>query len=132
MILQKLRQFMYGRNGGDQLCLGLFIFGLLCQIIYTLTRFWPLYLLSLVIYGFDLFRMLSRNLPKRQAENRKFMNLVWKVKNFWRSLQCRFEENKNYKHFKCPKCGQKIRIPRGRGKVEIRCPKCSNCFIKKV
>ncbi len=132
MILQKLRQFMYGRNGGDQLCFGLFVLAILCQIIYTITRFLPLYLLSLVLYGIGIFRVLSRNIPKRQAENRKFMNFIWKIKNFWGNTKCRFEEAKTYKHFKCPSCGQKIRIPRGRGKVEICCPKCGTRFIKKV
>lgn len=132
MILQKLRQFMCGRYGGDQLCIGLFVLAILCQIVYVFTRFWPLYLLSIVLYGIDIFRILSRNIPKRQAENRKFMNIIWKVKNFWVSIKSDFEEAKTYKRFKCPQCGQKIRIPRGRGKVEICCPKCSTRFIKKV
>ena len=97
MILQKLRQFMYGRYGGDQLCIGLFVLAILCQIVYVFTRFWPLYLLSLVLYGIDIFRILSRNIPKRQAENLKFMNIIWKVKNFWVSIKSDFEQAKTYK-----------------------------------
>lgn len=132
MILQKLRQFMYGRYGGDQLGVGILVVAILCQMIYTLTRFWPLYLVAALLYGIDIFRVLSRNIPKRQAENRKFMNFIWKIKNFWGNIKCRFEEAKNYKHLKCPNCSQKIRIPRGRGKVEICCPKCGTHFVKKV
>ena len=132
MFLQKLRQFMYGRYGGDQLSIAIFVLAVFFQIIYVFTRFLPLYLLSLLLYGIDIFRTISRNIPKRQAENRKFMSLIWKIKNFWGNLKCKFEELKTYKHFKCPQCGQKIRIPRGRGKVEIHCPKCSASFIKKV
>lgn len=132
MIIQKIKQFMYGRYGGDQLSLAIFAVGLLFYIAYVITRFWPLYILSLIIYGIDIYRCLSKNIPKRQSENMKFMQFVWKLKNFWTGLKCDFEERKTYKHFKCPSCGQKIRIPRGRGKVEIRCPKCSKSFIKKV
>lgn len=65
MILQKLRQFMYGRYGGDQLGVGILVAAILCQMIYTLTRFWPLYLVAALLYGIDIFRVLSRNIPKR-------------------------------------------------------------------
>lgn len=131
MIMQKIREFMYGRNGTDGLSIGLFAVGFLIYIVYVITGFWPLYVLSLVFYGIDVFRMLSRNIPQRQKENQKFMSLVYKAKNLWGNMKCKFEEQKTYKHFKCPKCSQKLRIPRGRGKVEIHCPKCGETFMKK-
>lgn len=132
MIMQKLREFMYGRNGTDALSFALIIAGFVVYLVYIPLRFFPLYLLSLALYGISLFRALSKNIAKRRAENAKFMNLWYKAKNKWVGFRADFEERKTYKHFKCPKCGQKIRIPRGRGKVEIRCPKCSEKFIKKA
>lgn len=132
MIMQKLRQFMYGRYGTDKLSLALIIAGFVCYTLYVFTRFRLLYLVSLVFYGIALFRTLSKNIPARQKENQKFDMIWWKVKNWWNGLAADFEERKTYKHFKCPGCGQKIRIPKGRGRVEIRCPKCSAKFIKKV
>lgn len=132
MILQKLREFMYGRYGTDQLSLALIIGGFAFYTLYVFTDFRLLYLFSLIFYGISIFRTLSRNIEKRRAENREFMSLWYKVKNWWVGLKADFEERKTYKHFKCPSCGQKIRIPKGRGKVEIRCPKCSNRFVKKV
>ncbi len=132
MILQKLREFMYGRYGTDKLSLALVIGGFVFYTLYVFTRFRLLYLVSLILYGIALFRTLSKNIPARQKENRKFDEICWKAKNKWVGIRADFEERKNYKHFKCPSCGQKIRIPRGRGKVEIRCPKCSNRFVKKV
>ena len=131
MLMQKLREFMYGRYGTDQLSLALVAGGFVCYTLYVFTRWRILYLFSLVIYGIALFRTLSRNTGKRRAENQKFMNLWYKLKNKWIGVKADFEERKTYKHFKCPRCGQKIRIPRGRGKIEIYCPKCSNRFIKK-
>ncbi|MBR5309571.1 MAG: hypothetical protein IKU42_00415 [Oscillospiraceae bacterium] len=130
--MQKLREFMYGRNGTDMLSFALIIAGFVTYTLYVFIRFPLIYLLSLVFYGIALFRTLSKNIPARQKENQKFMQLWWKAKYKWSGLKADFEEQKTYKHFKCPTCGQKIRIPRGRGKVEIRCPKCSTKFIKKV
>ena len=132
MLMQKLREFMYGRYGTDRLSLALVAGGFVCYTLYVFTRWRVLYLFSLVLYGIALFRTLSRNTGKRRAENQKFMNLWYKLKNKWIGVKADFEERKTYKHFKCPRCGQKIRIPRGRGKVEICCPKCSNRFVKKV
>ena len=132
MIMQKLREFMYGRYGTDQLSLALFGGGFAFYVLYVFTRSRLLYLISLVLYGIAIFRILSKNHTKRRIENQKFMNLWYKLKNKWVGLRADFEERKTYKHFKCPACGQKIRIPRGRGKVEILCPRCSNKFVKKA
>ena len=132
MIMQKLREFMYGRYGTDQLSLALIGGGFAFYILYVFTRSRLLYLVSLILYGIAAFRTLSNNHTKRRIENQKFMNLWYKLKNKWVGIRADFEERKTYKHFKCPACGQKIRIPRGRGKVEIRCPKCSYKFIKKA
>ncbi len=132
MLLQKLREFMYGRNGTDQLSFALIIAGFACYVLYVFTRFRLLYLFSLIFYGIALFRTLSKNINARRIENQKFLTFWYKVKNWLVGIKADFEERKIYKHFKCPSCGQKIRIPRGRGKVEVRCPKCSNRFIKKV
>jgi DNA-directed RNA polymerase subunit RPC12/RpoP len=132
MILQKLREFMYGRYGTDQLSLALIGGGFVFYVLYVFTRSRLLYLISLVLYGIAVFRTLSKNTVKRRIENQKFMSLWYKLKNKWVGIRADFEERKTYKHFKCPACGQKIRIPKGRGKVEIRCPKCSHKFVKKA
>ncbi|MBQ6877585.1 MAG: hypothetical protein IJO22_04185 [Oscillospiraceae bacterium] len=132
MIMQKLREFMYGRYGTDRLSLALVAGGFAFYVLYVFTRSRLLYLVSLVLYGIAIYRTLSKNHEKRRAENQKFMAVWYKAKNWWVGFRADFEERKTYKHFKCPKCGQKIRIPRGRGKVEICCPKCSEKFVKKV
>ena len=132
MIMQKLREFMYGRNGTDHLSFALVIAGFACYILYVFTTFRLLYLASLVFYGISLYRTLSKNVMKRRAENAKFMEFCYKIKSRWIGIRADFEEAKTYKRFKCPSCGQKIRIPRGRGKVEVCCPKCSHRFVKKV
>lgn len=132
MIMQKIREFMYGRYGMDWLSLALVIGGFVFYTLYVFTRFALLYFVSLVLYGIAIFRTLSKNTVKRRSENQKFLSIWYKIKNWWIGIRADFDELKAYKHFKCPSCGQKIRIPRGRGKVEIRCPKCSQKFVKKA
>jgi len=126
------QRFMMGRYGTDQLSLTMMVTGLALSLVSRFVWYWPLYLLSVVLFGLALFRTLSRNCSRRYEENRKFMNMVWAVRDWWRGLAADFEERKTYRRFKCPKCSQKIRVPRGRGKIEIRCPKCGESFVKKT
>ena len=132
MIMQRLRNFMYGRNGTDALALVFLGGGLLLGVLYRFTAWLPVYGASLACYIYSLFRTFSRNVGKRRAENAKFEGFWRKVKNKWSLLRSGAEERKAYRHFRCPSCRQKIRIPRGRGKVEVRCPSCGTAFVKKV
>lgn len=127
-----MRRFMYGRYGTDQLnfvllfsALGLsLVNGILSAIFAESTVYYYLYLIfSLLVYGllgFALFRMFSRNIYKRQRENRRLLN-------FWTRLR----DRKN-RYFRCPNCKQTVRVPRHRGKINIRCPKCGEKFIRKT
>ncbi len=126
------QRFMMGRYGTDQLSFTMMIAGLAISLLSRFLWYWPLYILSMVLFGVALFRMLSRNCSRRYEENRRFMNMVWAVRDWWRGLKADFQERRTYRHFKCPKCSQKIRIPKGRGKIEIRCPKCGEAFVKKT
>ena len=94
-----LRKFMYGRYGGDQLG------------HVTLT----------------LYRMLSRNIPKRRAENQKFLEVTAPIRNWWRSLNLR-RTDKAHKYFRCPACGQQLRVPRGAGRLRVTCRACGASF----
>ena len=134
----KLYQFMQGRRGMDQLnhflirvalvmLLGTFLFRRL-TILYILTYYGGLLIL---FYGY--FRMLSRNIYKREIENNKF--LAWRYKYAQRKGYQQQYQNidfQNYAYFQCPSCGQKMRAPRKKGKIRVRCHGCGNSFEKKV
>ena len=77
------------------------------------------------------FRMFSRNLAKRHAENQKFLNFRYERTVGWNRFKKRTAQRKDYRFFKCPSCKQRVRVPRGHGKIEITCPKCRTCFVKK-
>ena len=123
-------RFMYGRNGVDQLNKALvwaYLGVWLVQIVLGLLRLNALAgVLEIVIYALViavLFRMLSKNLPKRRAENQKFVNWWWKVKNNSAGAKQRHAD-KDHKYFTCKQCKTICRVPVGKGKMIITCPKC--------
>ena len=123
-----MRRFMWGRCGVDQLNIFLLITSVsLCLLGLILSRFGAVCALvgmvqSLLSYGvlfWYALRAFSRDLDKRSRENRRFL-----------TLKSRITDRKN-RYFRCPNCSQTVRVPRGRGKICIRCPKCSEKFIRK-
>ena len=121
---------MSGRYGFDQLG------GFLCiaSFILVIVGTWVspvLYWLGLILLIYSYFRVLSRNRSKRYAENLKYLTLQNKVVDWANRHILRFKQRKQYRYFRCPQCGQQLRVPRGRGKISITCPKCHNQFIKK-
>ena len=131
MIRNALQRFMYGRYGNDQLNLFLlgayFVFFLLSAIFHS----GLLSLLGEVCLILALFRLLSRNLAKRRSENALFLKKATPVLQ-WMRLQKNIHKDRTHRYFRCPRCRQAVRVPRGRGKINIRCPKCSEQFIKRT
>lgn len=123
-IADRFREFMIGRNGQDSLGIAMFAVGFVCLILSMIFgRFvWSslFNLLSWLMLLLCIFRMCSKNIAKRSAENRAFLNF------------CRPLTDRNHRYFRCPGCRQVVRVPRGRGKINITCPKCANKFIKKT
>ena len=128
---EKLIRFMYGRNGVDSL--GKFVLAI--SIIVMLLAGWtdsliPSYLSWIgIIYLY--FRMFSRNIYKRSSENQWYLNKTYKIRTFFYRQKNLLLQRKTHHIYKCPTCRQKIRVPRGKGRIEIRCPKCNTRFIKK-
>lgn len=132
---EKLVRFMQGRYGVDTFSKFLLVLGL---VVVLLSSFFAgktvgtiCYVLGWVLIIYCYFRMFSKNVTKRYAENQSFMARTYKIRCFFQRQKNLFKQRKAYHIYKCPGCGQKIRIPRGKGKIEVRCPKCSNTFIKK-
>ena len=129
-IKNAMIRFMYGRNGMDQLNRALF-WGYIILWIATI----PLSamelgalsaVLNVAMYAMMIlifFRMFSRNLYKRREENRKWMNWVWKIKNDRAGAKARHAD-KEHKYFTCKQCKAICRVPVGKGKIIITCPKC--------
>ena len=130
VLLQKLQRFMMGRYGGDKFSIFLLVSGLVLTILGQIF-FWPVILLGDALYLYALFRMFSRNIYKRSAENQWYLDKTYKLRLFFARQKNMMQQRKTHHIYKCPVCKQKIRIPRGKGRIEIRCPKCNATFIKK-
>lgn len=123
---------MYGRNGTDQLNWAILvsylvlwllrvIMGALDIAIVALIIDVVMFLLAVVL----LWRTFSRNLPKRRAENQKFVNWWWPIKNRLAAAKAR-RADKEHKYFTCKNCKTICRVPAGKGKIVITCPKCGH------
>ena len=118
------RNFMAGRYGTDRLNMVILSVGLVASLLSVLIKLAPvnlvLFFLSYGMMFWAIFRTLSRNTYKRYQENRKFLQLVGRAKD------------REHRYFDCPKCRQMVRVPRGKGKISVTCPRCREKFVKKT
>ena len=127
MIRNAIQRFMYGRYGSDQLNVFLIVLYLLLYFLSAVTEFFPLYWLSLLLLCVTLFRILSRNIPAHRRENAKFLQAADPVIRWFR-LRRTIRRDKDHRYFKCPNCGQQLRVPRGKGRITVTCRSCGATF----
>ena len=127
---EKFMHFMAGRYGTDSLSKFLLAICFICLILNLFIRIPGLYFFGLVILGYGYFRMFSRNFAKRSAENAWYLKTTKGVRTFFGKQKNYQKIRKTHHLYKCKQCGQRIRIPKGKGRIEITCPKCKYRFIK--
>ena len=127
-----LRKFLYGRYGVDQFSTALVIGSVVLSLLYTISHVRLFYLVSSVLIVYALFRIFSKNFANRQKENLAWLKYSSKGKKASRKCIRRIQDLPHYKYYNCMNCKQTIRVPRGKGRVEIRCPKCGYSFRSKT
>lgn len=119
-----LRRFAAGRYGTDQLGMVMLCVSLVLTLITTFIDSpipWAVVIcISYALMIVAILRILSRNTYKRYEENRRFLRLFDQFKD------------RDHRYFNCPRCRQRVRVPRGKGKISITCPKCKEKFVKKT
>lgn len=119
-----LRHFMQGRYGSDKLNMTLLWTGVAACLASVLLPIPALKLIltaiSYALMFWAIFRAFSRNTYKRYQENRKYLTFLQQIKD------------REHKYFRCPRCRQGVRVPRGKGRISISCPKCKEKFIRKT
>ena len=130
MIRRFMAQVMVGRYGGDQLNLLLIGLYLLLYVVYLFTRLVAFELLGTILLVVSLYRSLSRNLERRRAENTRFLQVVRPVARRWNTFRSRTHD-REHRYFKCPNCGQQMRVPRGKGRITVHCRSCGAVFEEK-
>ena len=128
---ERMQRFMAGRYGNDQLNQFIFIVAIISMVLEIITRQSLFYTLTLVLLILAYVRVLSRNIKKRYEENMKFLQKKDAILNKFRRQKYYAAQRRNFHIYTCPQCKQKIRIPKGKGKISITCPKCRTSFIKK-
>lgn len=128
---ERMQRFMAGRYGNDQLNQFIFIVAIISMVLEIITRQSLFYTLTLVLLILTYVRVFSRNINKRYEENMKFLQKKDAILNKFRKQKYYAAQRRNFHIYTCPQCKQKIRIPKGKGKISITCPKCRTSFIKK-
>ena len=104
------------------LIVNLFVRGVVGQILYFLV-------LAVLVY--NIFRMFSKNTAARYKENVAYLKVKNRVVGWYANLRRRIRESKTHRFYKCPTCKTTVRVPKGKGKIRITCPKCGASFVRK-
>lgn len=127
---EKFYRFMQGRYGSDQLSRFLMFLVMVC-LVFSLFGLRFFYVIGIALLIYSYFRIFSKNLYKRRAENTAYLQCEYKLRQKTATWRRDMQQRKTHHIYRCPSCKQKIRVPRGKGRIEIRCPKCNQTFIKK-
>ena len=128
---EKLIRFMQGRYGVDNLNTHALWLVIILLIINMFVGNMFISILSYALWFIVIYRTFSRQVYKRYAENEKYLKTIQPVTQFF-NLQKKRISDRQHKYYSCPKCKQMVRLPKGKGKIVVTCPKCQNKFEKRT
>ena len=128
---QRLADWMVGRNGSDELGICVSVVALVLLLINTFVRTFVLSVFALLLVGYSCWRMSSRDVEARETENAVFLDFASPIMPWLRNPAAAAKEFRAYKHLTCPECGQRVRVPRKKGKLRVTCPQCRAKFEAK-
>ena len=131
VMRERIQKFMAGRYGFDELSKTYLFLTIILMAVSMFARKRFFYLLALMLLVYSYFRAFSRNTVKRGQENQNFLNFRYQSGIRWNKWKMRRGPKKIYRFCKCPQCRQTVRVPRGKGRICITCPKCQAEFIRK-
>lgn len=124
-IKQAVMRFFQGRYGADNLSRAISYGSLAVYFAGVLLRSQILISIAAAAIFYSLYRMMSRDFWSRSAENKRYLDFVYLNK-------LRFQQRKTHRIFRCKGCGKNIRVPKGKGKIEVRCPSCGRRSIHRT
>lgn len=127
-----LKRFMVGRYGGDQLSIYLLVFSMILTLSGQLAEIGFVSVLGYVPLFAALYRMFSKDIQKRRMENYKFAIFISPIYSKFKKVQGRLKDLKTHKYYRCSSCKTNMRVPKGKGKIVITCPRCSTKFTKRT
>lgn len=125
---RKAADWMRGRRGPDDIAVFCTNLAVILVVINLFARVSWLSWIALALLAYSIFRIQSKNLGPRAKENEAFLKALGPARPWIQNPKAAFAETKQYKHVKCSSCGQRVRVPRGKGKLRVTCPKCKQKF----
>ena len=122
--MEKKDRFFNERNGADALSCFLIGVAFFLLILFLIARWNYLTLIALIPVGFAIYRILSKNLDRREKENEAFVRFFRSLSGRCRLTRDRVRDRKTHVYFRCGCCEKWIRVERGQGEVEVTCPGC--------
>lgn len=129
---RKMRSFMYGRYGYDELSRTVSIATVILVLLSLVPHLQFLSPLALALWIWILVRSFSKNLSKRQRERSAYLQFTGRITNWFRVRKRAWVDRKTHRYFTCSNCKKTMRVPKGRGKIRITCPHCHKAIIKKT
>ncbi|MBP3401931.1 MAG: hypothetical protein J6K85_02620 [Clostridia bacterium] len=129
---ERFARFMAGRYGIDRLYHFLIIICLILIVVNLFARSIVISTLEFAVLIYATYRVLSRNVYKRQKENLAFLKFIEKPKEFFKLVKCKFRDRKTRVYKKCPACKNNLRLPKQKGKHTVVCPCCQNRFDVRI
>ena len=130
--MNRFQNFMRGRYGYDQLSFALLLVSMALLLLSQIPVLGLLLYVSLLPLVLAFLRVFSRNVSRRQMENYRFMKTISPLYQWFLRGRTTFRNHRNYKYLRCPQCKQSLRVPRGKGKILITCPKCGTKTSRKT
>lgn len=125
---RRAQEWTIGRNGPDELSVVCANVALVLVVVDLFVHSTWVSVVALALLGYSWFRLSSRGIAKRRQENAAFTKAAGPAVSWLVNPVRAAKEARSYKHFTCPSCGQRVRVPRGKGKVRVTCPKCKTRF----
>lgn len=122
---------MIGRYGQDELGKFILSLALILLIINLFVKTSTLSAAALVLIIYSYYRIFSRDVRSRYAENKKFLTSIDPLRRKFFSSKNKYDNRKVYKYIKCPKCKFEMKVPKNKGKIRVTCKKCGEKFIVK-
>lgn len=128
---ERVRRFLYGRYGYDKLSNHLLFASVFFWLLSLFVLKWIFFGIYFILFLISVLRVFSRNTAKRYKELNAYNKFLSKITGFFKLWKCKWRDRKTHKYFKC-KCGAVLRVPRGKGKITVHCPKCNVSIEKRT
>lgn len=138
MFREDMRDVMSRRCGLDELNNFIILIGFIFILISLFSKKWVFTLLGAFFVILCYVRVFSKKLDKRRKENdfyMRYMGRVVEVVQYIKlcvRMKVKTIKDEEYAYFVCSTCKQIVRVPKGKNKVNIRCPKCNMTFIRRT